>query len=154
MQRKLALGLATLFYVAALTVAALAQQPALPEAKAAWWEKQAVKFFQANGKDKALAEFNQPQGRFVKDNLYIFVLDLNGKVLTHPHGDYVGQDFMTLKDADGKLFAADIVTAAKEKGGGWVDYKWENPKTKKVEPTSVYFQKVDDVIICGAAAQK
>jgi cytochrome c len=154
MQRKLALGLATLFYVAALTVAALAQQPTLGETKAAWWGKQAVEFFQANGKDKALAEFNNPQGKFVRDNLYIFVLDLNGKMLAHPHGDYVGQDFMTVKDADGKLFAADIVKAAQEKGSGWADFKWENPQTKKVEPTSVYFQKVDGVIISRAKLRK
>ena len=41
---------------------------------------------------------------------------------------------MTVKDADGKLFAVDMVKTAKEKGSGWVDYKWEKPQTKKIDP--------------------
>ena len=108
-------------------------------------------FYKAEGKEKALAEFNNPKGQFVKDDLYIYVLDLNGKMLAHPKAELVGKDFMTVKDADGKLFAVDMVKMAKEKGSGWVDYKWENPKTKKIDPKTAYFEKVDDVIIAAGA---
>jgi signal transduction histidine kinase len=118
------------------------------------WVKKGVEFYKANGKDKAMAAFNDPKGQFVKEDLYIYVLDLNGKMLAHPNASLVGQDFMVKKDADGKLFAVDMVKMAKEKGSGWVDYKWDNPVKKCVDPKTVYFEKVDDVIIASGAYKK
>jgi hypothetical protein len=118
------------------------------------WVKKGIEFLKANGKDKSLAAFSDPKGQFVKDDLYIYVLDLNGKMLAHPKADLVGKDFMVVKDKDGKLFAVDMVKIAKEKGSGWVDYKRENPQTKAVDPKTVYFEKVDDLIICSGAYKK
>ena len=118
------------------------------------WVKKAIEFFNANGKDKAIAAFNDGKGHFVKDDLYIYVLDLNGKMLAHPNATLIGQDFMVKKDADGKLFAVDMVKIAKEKGSGWVDYKWDNPVKKCVDPKTVYFEKVGDVIIASGAYKK
>jgi len=46
--------------------------------------KKGVEFYKANGKDKALAAFKEPKGQFVKDDLYIYVLDLDGKMLAIP----------------------------------------------------------------------
>lgn len=39
------------------------------------WVTKAVDFYKAAGKRIALAEFTNPGGRFVKDELYIFVLN-------------------------------------------------------------------------------
>ena len=133
--------------------ATLAFAQAKPE-DAQGWVKKAVEFYKANGKEKALAAFSDAKGQFAKDDLYIYVLDLNGKMLAHPKAELVGQDFMVKKDADGKLFAADMVKIAKEKGSGWVDYKWDNPTKKCVEPKTVYFEKVDDLIIASGAYKK
>jgi len=148
MRKKLTILVVMVVGVAFLAGFALAQ--AKPDDAKAWVAK-AKEFMKANGKDKALAEFNNPKGQFVKDDLYIYVLDMDGKMLAHPNAKLVGQDFMVVKDADGKLFAVDMVKIAKEKGSGWVDYKWENPKTKKVDPKTVYFEKVDDVIVASGA---
>ncbi|MEJ5328816.1 MAG: cache domain-containing protein [Desulfobaccales bacterium] len=136
-----------------LTVPVLALAQAKPEDAQAWVKK-GIEFYKANGKDKALAAFSDPKGEFMKGDLYIYVLDLNGKMLAHPKAELVGKDFMVVKDADGKTFAVDIVKTAKEKGSGWVDYKWENPATKAVDPKTVYFEKVDDLIICSGAYKK
>jgi cytochrome c len=118
------------------------------------WVKKAVEYYKANGKEKALAEFSNPKGQFCKGDCYIYVLDMNGKMLAHPNPKLVGEDFMQKKDVDGKTFAQDIVKQAKEKGSGWVDYKWENPTSKVVEAKTVYFEKVDDVIIASGAYKK
>lgn len=141
----LVVALAAVAFLAGLTFAAATPKDA--EA----WTKKAVEFYKANGKDKALAEFSKPKGEFVKDDQYIYVLDLDGKMVAHPNATLMGKDFTKVKDADGKLFAVDIVKDAKDKGSGWVDYKWENPTTKKVEAKTVYFEKVDGVIICSGA---
>jgi hypothetical protein len=151
MRKKLLVTVLTL--VAFLAVVAMAFGQATKEDAQAWVKK-GVEFFKANGKEKALAEFSKAEGPFKKADLYIYVLDMNGKMLAHPKADLVGKDFMVVKDADGKLFAVDIVKTAKEAGSGWVDYKWENPTTKVVEAKTVYFEKADDLIICSGAYKK
>jgi len=108
-----------------------------------------IEFYKANGKYKALKAFSDPNGQFVKDDFYIYVLDLNGKLLAHPKADLVGQDFMLARDDNGKTLVVEIVKTAKEKGSGSLHYTWNNPKTKAAEVKGVYFKKVDDVIICS-----
>jgi len=107
-------------------------------------------FLKANGKDKAFKEFTDGT-QFKKDDLYIFVLDMKGLTLAHGgNPKLVGKDMAGLKDANGKLFIKEMVDAAKAKGTGWADYVWSNPKTKKAEPKSTYYMKVDDVVLgCG-----
>jgi cytochrome c len=146
----------TVFVVALVAVAFLAG-PAFAAATkddAKAWVKKAVEYYKANGREKALAEFNNPKGQFVKGDLYIYVFDLNAKLLAHPYNPMVGQDLTKVKDPDGRFFAVDVINDAKEKGSGWIDCRWENPVTKKVEPKTVYFEKVDGVVICSGAYTK
>ena len=135
-------------FLASSTFAAATKE----DAKA--WVKKAVAYYKANGREKALAEFNNPKGQFVKGDLYIYVFDLNAKLLAHRNVSWVGRDFTNVKDPDGKPFPLDIIKVAKEKGSGWIDYRWENPVSKKLEPKTVYFEKVDDVVIASGAYKK
>ncbi len=150
MRKKLIFGVVVLLCIAcAAPVFAQATSNAARE-----WVKKAAAFYHAQGKDQALATFSDPKGQFVKGDLYIFVLDLNGKMLAHPKAELCGKDFMVVKDERGKLFAAEIVKEAKEKGNGWIEYKWENPVTKMIEDKITYFEKVDDVIIAAGFYDK
>ncbi|MEJ2671661.1 MAG: cache domain-containing protein [Deltaproteobacteria bacterium] len=144
----LVVALTVVAFMASLTFAA-----ATPEQAKAWVQK-AVKYYKDNGKAKALAEFSKPKSEFVKGDQYIYVLDMNGKMLAHPKAALVGKDFLKVKDVNGKIFAKDMVKIAKEQGKGWVDYVWENPTTKKPESKTVYFEKVDGVIIASGAYKK
>jgi len=109
----------------------------------------AIAFFKANGKAKAFAAFNDPRGQFVKNDLYIYVVDMKGDIVSHgANKALIGQHFIDIKDADGKLFFREIVNVAKKKGSGWVNYKWTNPVSKKVEPKSAYVKKSGDYIYC------
>jgi hypothetical protein len=111
----------------------------------------AVAYLKANGKDKAFPVFNDQKGQFVKEDLYIYVLDLNGVVVSHgANAKLIGQPLIDLKDTDGKKFIKAIVDDAKAKGKGTMDYKWTNPTSKKVEQKSLFFEKVGDLIVaCG-----
>ncbi len=113
--------------------------------------EKAAAFMKANGKEKAFQAFSDQKGQFVKDDLYIFVLDPKGMTLAHGgNPKLVGSNLMELKDPNGKFFIKDMIDGANAKGAGWSDYSWPNPATKKVAPKSTYYQKVDDVIIgCG-----
>ncbi len=136
-----------LFLILTLTFPALGA--GTPEEAKALVEK-AIIFYKANGREKALAEFSNPRGLLVKGDLYIFAYNPEGTIIAHG-GDpkLVGQDFIDVKDADGKYFAREFIKIGPE--GGWVDYKWTNYLTKKIEAKTAYLKRIDDVIIgCGA----
>jgi cytochrome c len=145
--KRLLAGIVILFMVMGLAYAQ--DRGTSAEAKALL--DKAVVFYKANGQDKAFAAFNDSKGQFVSKDLYIFALDMNGKILSHgANAGLIGKDMMGTKDADGKLFMKEMVETAKTKGKGSIDYKWENPKVKKVEQKSSYVEKVDGVVLgCG-----
>lgn len=98
----------------------------------------------------ALSEFSNPQGLFVNGEQYVFVLDSNGMMLAHgANQDYLGKDFYPITDIDGKMFIKEIIDGSCSHGSGCVEYKWVNPVTKTEEPKTVYFEKIDGVIICS-----
>ena len=113
--------------------------------------KKAVTYLKANGKDKAFAAFNDKKGEFVNKDLYIFVLDLNGKILSHgANAALIGKDMMGTKDKTGQLFIKKMVDLANAKGKGEVEYYWDNPVTKKLALKVSILEKVGDVIVaCG-----
>ena len=129
-----------------------AQEKSSAKAQAKEMVVKAEEFVMANGKEKAIAEFNKPGGQFVKDYFYVFAYDLKGTVIAHPHRpSLVGKNVIKEPDSQGKLFRKEIVEKAKSKGEGWVDYKYLNPTTKKEKSKTTYFKKVDDMIICCGA---
>jgi cytochrome c len=118
------------------------------------WLENARAFFETNGKDIALAEFSSPRGRFVKDQLYIFALDLNGVMLAHGvNQNYIGKNFIDLKDSEGVSLVREIVDTAKAKGSGWAEYRWYDLVTKEERPKIAYLEEIDDVIICSGMFQ-
>lgn len=126
--------------------AALAANGTADEAKA--MVDRAAKLLNADGKEKAFQAFDDQSGAFVDRDLYVFVLDLTGTTVAHAvNKALIGKSLLGLKDADGRAFIQEMLDVAKKDGEGWVDYKWPNPTTKKVEGKSSYIRKVGDVII-------
>jgi signal transduction histidine kinase len=113
--------------------------------------KKAIAYLKAHGKEKAFAEINDPRGQFTDRDLYVVVYDMNGKNLAHGQNPrMIGKDLIDIRDGDGKYYMRERIEIAKTKGKGWQDYKFLDPLTKKIEPKSMYVEKVDDVIIgCG-----
>jgi len=119
------------------------------------WVERAVAFYKASGKRIALAEYTNPNGQFVLDEMYIYALNPRGTMLAHGvNENFVGEEFIDIKDYDGKIFIKEIVDIANKEGSGWVTYKWYNPVTKEVLPKNVYFKKVDDLIICSGVYEE
>jgi len=110
--------------------------------------KKAVAFYKANGLEKSLDEFSNPKGQFKEGEVYIFAYDLTGTMLAHPNPALIGHNLTDVPDADGKFFRREFVTVANTKGSGWVDYRYQNPKTKLMERKTTYVEKVDDIILC------
>jgi cytochrome c len=111
--------------------------------------EKATSFMRVYGKDRAFVEFNKKPGRFTDRDLYIFVSDLNGTILAHgANKTLIGRNIIELKDIDGKYFIKQMLLIARTKGSGWVDYKWNNPSTSKIETKSTFLQRVGSYLIC------
>lgn len=111
----------------------------------------AITFYKANGPGKAFAAFNDPMGPFVNKDLYVFAVDLNGKVLAHgANAELIGKDMAEIRDENKKNFIAEMLTVVKAKSEGTVTYRWANPQFNLVEEKCSYIEKVNKVILgCG-----
>lgn len=64
---------------------------------------------------------------------YFFIYDYKGKNLAHPRQAFrIGKNWIDLKDRQGNFVIRDLITAAK-RGGGYTNYVWEKPSSKKLE---------------------
>ena len=139
--KKVLMGMALVMCMV-FGVVCMAQASPMDDAKA--MTEKAVAFLKANGKEKAFAEFNNPQGQFVKGELYVYVQSFEGVILAHGgNTKLIGQNHLDVKDPSGKLFVKEQLSLIKSKGSGWVDYVWTNPATKKVQPKKTWIMKVD-----------
>lgn len=113
--------------------------------------KEAADHVKRLGVQKACADLNDPRGRFVQGEYYVFALDMQGHRLAFaPDPRSVGTNVMEQTDAEGFPLGRRINGMAREPGFGWIDYKYLNPKTGRIEPKSVYIERVGDVILgCG-----
>jgi cytochrome c len=119
-----------------------------PEATA--MVKKGVAFIKSSGKDKGYAEISNKSGQFNDRDLYLVVYGLDGTVRAHGANEkMIGKNLIDLKDVDGKAFVKERVELATSKGSFWQDYKFTNPVSKKIEPKSMYCEKLDDAVVCG-----
>jgi signal transduction histidine kinase len=130
----------------------IANAATLDEAKA--MAQSAAAYVKANGKDKAVAEFSNPNGQFRKGLLYITFVDFNGVVMVHGTSPgLAGKNLLESKDpVTGAFFVKEQIAVAKAQGGGWTSYNWTNPATKKMQLKKSWVQKVDGMdayVVCG-----
>jgi len=111
----------------------------------------AADYLKANGPEKSYAAFEaKAESAFHDRDLYVYVLDNGGKVLSHGvSAPLIGKPLMELRDVDGKAFIQDVVAV---KNADWVSYKWQNPVTKAVEKKTSYIVRVGDSVVVGAYA--
>jgi cytochrome c len=138
-----------LFAFMAVPTASAADQASAAEAKSL--VKKAIEYMQKNGKDKALAQFNDPKGAFVDRELYVIVFEASGMTLAHgANAKIVGKDLSQMADADGKPILKGLIATAKANGSGWYDYKWPNPVTQSIQHKSTYVEESSGLFFaCG-----
>jgi cytochrome c len=108
----------------------------------------AVAYMQQVGAEKAFAAFNDPSGEFVKNDLYVFVFDMQGKYMASGASPkMVGKAVKDMTDAAGNPVVKNLIDAAKAKSEGTVDYVWRNPVTNKVEKKRSYVEQVGDYVV-------
>ncbi len=139
---------AVVMALAMLTLPVVSRAATPEEAKAL--SERAAAYIKEVGEDRAFADFTRPDGGFVDGELYVFCYDQQG--VNKAHGgnpSFVGRNLLHMKDTDGKEPNLLIVRKGFDEGEGWVDFKWPNPVSKKIESKSAYVIRTGDVV-CGA----
>lgn len=112
--------------------------------------KKAVAAIKGSGADKVYAEINTPAGKWLDRDLYVVVYGLDGMSLAHgANPKQAGVMLIDRKDIDGKEFIRERVELAKAKPSFWQDYKFQNPATKKVEPKTMYCERLNETAVCA-----
>lgn len=104
--------------------------------------------------EAAFATFAAEDGGFVTKDLYVFCMDLEGKMLSHAKKpDLVGKN---LKDFNkyGDMLFQDMIAVAEDPGTGWVDYRWPYPGSEEIREKTSYIIKNDKGFFCGVGAYK
>jgi len=127
-----------------------AQNPTSTEAVAL--VKSAVAFAKKNGVAKLIEETNTSTGKFhvaTGGELYIFIYDERGvvKAIGYNTAALVGKNRIELKDPDGVMIIQELIKVARNKGKGWVDYKYPNPTTNALDQKTSYLEFYEGMII-------
>lgn len=103
------------------------------------------------GRDKAFADFSRLDGGFVNGSLYVFCQDASGVVVSHGGNPrLVGKNMSDVRGPDGRMANVEINRLGLTKGSGWLEFRWPNPATKRIELKHAYVLKVDDHTVCGS----
>lgn len=133
--------------LACVALATLAAAPVLAQERGTKEEAKAmadaaVEHIKKVGADKAYKDFNTDKANWVKKDLYVIAQDDKAVFLVHGVNEkLIGKDMSAVKDVNGKPLSAGLIAMA-NKGGGWYDYDWPDPVTKKISAKSTYVRKL------------
>ena len=114
------------------------------------WIQGAIALYESAGKEETLARIANPEGQFIWGKRYIFALDLEGNLLAHPFSkQLVGKNLTDLRDSEGKSFIRKLLATAKTRGYGFADYMWPVPDSKEELHKTVFFERVDGMVLCS-----
>jgi signal transduction histidine kinase len=146
-------------YLVALTVVALAACMPATAAKfgtkdeAVAMVKRVQEMFKKEGPDATFKAVDDKSAKEFHDrDLYPFIYYRSGpkEGICVAHGAFpalIGKNLIGLKDPDGKYLIRALADIANGPGSGWVDYKWPNPITKRIEDKSSYVERMDGYFV-------
>jgi len=106
--------------------------------------QQAAKLIQDKGIDAAVKSIGDKSGPFVWKDTYVFLMNMDGKMLAHPMKPALTEKetLVNVKDTAGKPLFLEFIETANNKGSGWVDYMWPKPGQDKPVAKSSYIYRV------------
>lgn len=96
---------------------------------------EAAALINSKGLDEAIKVISDPEGPFVWKDSYVFLMNLDGKMLAHPMKPELTKldHCLLITDPTDKALFVHFVNLARKVGSGWVEYMW--PKPGKTTPS-------------------
>lgn len=107
--------------------------------------EQAAEFKKTHGRERLLQEVSKPDGMFRSNDIYVFACDLNADFLAHPLKPEL-LERQTFREHAFTRKAKRLIDLA---NSGWIEYEYENPLSKQIEPKATYVLKLDDMLLCA-----
>lgn len=102
----------------------------------------AATLLQEEGVETARQNFHA-DGPFRFGEIYVNVIDLNGAWVIYPPAPRnEGKSVLNVVDSDGKLLVREIIRVAETQGEGWVEYRWLNPASNRIEPKLTFVKRI------------
>ena len=114
---------------------------------------EAAALINSKGLDAAIKEISDPKGAFVWKDSYVFLMNLDGKMLAHPfRPELTKQEHVLLMtDPTDKALFVHFVNLARKVGHGWVEYMWPKPgKTTPSKKLSYIYRVPGQDVFVGA----
>lgn len=112
--------------------------------------KEGVAHVRTAGREAAFKDFQDDKGAWKRGELYFYVYDQEGVCLAHgAKPALVGKKLIAMQDKRGRKLIQELREAA-GKGGGFVEFYWENPASRKVERKLGYAEAVDATCWLGS----
>jgi signal transduction histidine kinase len=107
--------------------------------------------FNEDGVDATFKAVSDPKTREFHDrDLYPFIIDMTGRCVAHgARPALIGKNLIDLKDQDGRFLIRQMIEIAAVAGSGWIDYKWPNPLTNKIEEKASFIEKLGEGYFVG-----
>jgi len=150
-QRSPVIIAAMLFCLAFAPQLARAEDHATPDEAKSMVER-AIVLIKQVGPEKAFAAIDDKTNKEFHDrDLYVYVRTFDGNTVAHgANVGLIGHTNLDFKDADGKAYIKEMVDDAKAgKDTGWIDYRFPNPQSHKIEQKSSYYERSGDYLVCA-----
>ncbi|MFW6429155.1 MAG: cache domain-containing protein [Desulfosalsimonas sp.] len=140
-----ALFLATMFACLFTAVPAMAEEPATKQ-ECVEMCRDAAALINSKGEEAAIEKISDQDGPFVWKDSYVFLMNLEGKMLAHPFKpELTKKDHVLLMtDPTDKALFVHFVNLARQRGEGWVEYMWPKPGKSTPQKKITYIYRVPD----------
>lgn len=107
---------------------------------------EAASYIQNHDLQKAIEVIGDPKGPFVWKDSYVFLMDLNGKMLAHPFKPELTKKkhVLLITDPTGKALFVHFVNLARNNREGWVDYMWPKPGKTTPQKKITYIYRIPE----------
>ena len=141
------LGAAVAIALCAPAAASAAEMRAPAEA-VAMVKRVAEKFRSEDPRPHLQGHSDKSRPEFHDGDLYPFIYDMNGVMIaTGSRTALIGMSLISVKDQDGRYLVREMIAIAQGPGSGWLEYKWPNPQTNRIEPKLTYIERMGDYIV-------
>ncbi|HLF23964.1 MAG TPA: cache domain-containing protein [Burkholderiales bacterium] len=104
------------------------------------------------GPEKAFPEFMDPSGDFFPRDLYVFVVDLDGRMWVNgAFPQAIGSNALTAQDNRGRRYIEEMLNIARARGEGQIEYLWVNPCTSEYTDKLTFFKRVGRFVVAVGA---
>lgn len=104
------------------------------------------------GYEKAFRNFMDPDGEFFPRDLYVFVVDFDGRMWVNgAFPQAIGSNALNAQDNKGRHYIEEMLHIAREHGEGQIEYTWINPCTGEYTDKLTFFLRVDRFVVAVGA---